>query len=131
MKKFIFITTILTIALVITFNAKIKKTQSLNPEIKTEEIKEKIEIKPSLPNISTVIPTYLDYTEIITQIQKWHQEAPNLTEFGYYGKTKHNTNIGYIRICNNKNTKKDLPKVLITACIHGNEPLATGCIMDS
>lgn len=94
----------------------------LIPE-KTEPIK-----LAEKPNISVITPTYLDYPDIIKQLNKWHNEAPELTEIGTYGKSTHSNDLYYIRL-NNKLTKGNKPVVLLTACIHGNESWATGLMM--
>ena len=83
---------------------------------------------PESPNITNKIPTYLDYSQIVTQLKEWTSQAINLTEIGTYGKSATGTDLYYFRI-NNNFDKKDKPKVLITACIHGNEPHATGIVM--
>lgn len=83
---------------------------------------------PQIPNISVKIPAYLDYPNIVQQCKKWNEEAPDLTEIGTYGKTKRGQDLYYIRIYNKLNDKSK-PKVLITGCIHGNEPWATGTVM--
>jgi hypothetical protein len=78
-------------------------------------------------NISTKTPNFLLYNDLVEQLKTWKKEAPELVELGTYGKSLKNKDLTYLRICKNKNT--DLPKVLITACIHGNEPLAASCVM--
>lgn len=83
---------------------------------------------PETPKISLAIPNYLDYPRITEQLKIWQKEAKDIAEVGFYGQTKRKTDICYLRI-NNKLDKKDKPKVMITACIHGNEPWATGCVM--
>lgn len=83
---------------------------------------------PRIPNVSIKIPSYLDYGGVTQQCQKWAQEAPDLAEYGTYGKTRRGTDICYLRVCNKLDTKSK-PKVMITGCIHGNEPWATGCVM--
>lgn len=83
---------------------------------------------PESPNISNKIPAYLDYSGIVTQIKEWNTQAKDLTEVGTYGKSKRGTDLYYIRIHNSYDTKPK-PKVLITACIHGNEPWSTGVVM--
>lgn len=82
-------------------------------------------IKPY--NISNKIPNYLTYDGVVNQINNWNKEAPEITEVGTYGKTSNNKDIYYIRVCGNKNA--NLPKVLITACIHGNEKIANATVM--
>lgn len=83
---------------------------------------------PESPTITNKIPAYLDYSQIVTQLKEWNSQAKDLTEIGTYGKSAKGTDLYYIRI-NNSFDKKDRPKVLITACIHGNEPHATGVVM--
>lgn len=83
---------------------------------------------PESPNITNKIPAYLDYSQIVTQLKEWNSQAKDLTEIGTYGKSARGTDLYYIRI-NNNFDKKDKPKVLITACIHGNEPHSTGVVM--
>lgn len=83
---------------------------------------------PSTPNISNPTPAYLDYGQIIEQLNTWKSEAPDLTEVGTYGKTARNKDVYYIRVRNNFDDEPK-PKVLITACLHGNEPWSTGCVM--
>jgi hypothetical protein len=80
---------------------------------------------PDKYNITTLSPKYLDYNEIISQLKVWNQEAPEITEIGSYGKTSNNNDICYIRI----GKKTNAPKVLITACIHGNEKIANAVVM--
>jgi len=43
---------------------------------------------PRLPNITVQVPPHLSYSEVVTQVKKWEQEAPDLVEVGFYGKTK-------------------------------------------
>lgn len=81
----------------------------------------------NLINISIATPNYLNYPQIIEQLLLWNKEASSITEVGYYGKTKKNKDIVYIKISNQ--SKKNNPVVLITGSIHGNEPWSTGCVM--
>jgi len=84
--------------------------------------------RPQTPQISVKIPPYLAYLKVVDQIKKWNQEAPDLTEVGTYGKSTRGTDLYYIRVTNKLNTQPK-PKVLIHACIHGNEPLSTSVMM--
>lgn len=84
--------------------------------------------QPRPPAISTRIPSYLAYPQLVQQLQKWNQEAPDFTEVGTYGKTSRGQDIYYIRV-GNKMSQAQRPKVLITACIHGNEPLSCSTVM--
>jgi hypothetical protein len=78
-------------------------------------------------NIKTPIPSYLPYEGIVRQLNVWNQEAPDLAEQGIVGKTSRGKDIHYLRITNEFNGNK--PKILITGCIHGNEPHATATVM--
>lgn len=85
-------------------------------------------VKPEVyANISLKTPSFLSYDDLTKQLETWRKEAPNLVETGAYGKSFRNKDLKYLRICKDK--KIELPKVLITACIHGNEPLAASCVM--
>lgn len=91
-----------------------------------------VEVIPSKPvdihtNISIKTPEFLLYEDMVKQLNLWRQEAPELVEVETYGKSSKNKDLIYLRICKDKNA--NLPKVLITACIHGNEPWSTGCVM--
>jgi len=124
---------VLTVALFIAFGIKTRNNHPL-AEQPIVQIQPPVEFipeppkTPRIPNITVQIPPHLSYSEVVAQVQKWGQESPDLTEVGFYGKTKRGVDVCYIRICN-KIEAKDRPKVLITGCIHGNEPWSTGCIM--
>lgn len=115
-----------------TYWYKIKERHEQAPIVNvTPPIVERIPEKsktPKAPNISIKVPAYLDYANIVQQCKKWNEEAPDLTEIGTYGKSKRGQDLYYIRICN-KLDKKPRPTVLITGCIHGNEPWSTGTVM--
>lgn len=84
--------------------------------------------KPSIPSISNKTPSYQDYPKIVAQLAEWNQEAPDLIDIGTYGKTAKGLDVHYIKITNEfDNSPK--PVVLITACIHGNEPHSTSTMM--
>lgn len=88
--------------------------------------------KTPIANITTEIPNYLDYKETNEQLQTWNNEAPDLTEIGIIGKSSKNKEIKYIKLTNEfmpETNEWKKPKVLITACIHGNEPLASSVVM--
>lgn len=84
--------------------------------------------KARIPDISTTIPSFLEYKAIVEQLETWNKEAPDLTTVSSYGKTKQGQELFYIRIFNKVENKKS-PKVLITGCIHGNEPWSTAEVM--
>lgn len=78
--------------------------------------------------ISNPSPAYQDYPVICSQIKEWENEAGHLVETGVYGKSAGGLDLYYIRLTNEwYGAAKE--KVLITACIHGNEPLSTAVAM--
>lgn len=90
--------------------------------------------KPEQPTtkkyeISIKTPEFLNYPQTIEQLKKWNKETPELTEIGTYGKSSKGTELYYIRV-NNKNIQNEKkPVVMVTACIHGNEPWASSITM--
>lgn len=74
--------------------------------------------KPRSEITFTVPIGEMSFQDICKQLNKWHEEAPDITELGVVGKTQNNNDIPYLRI-----GKKTGPKALITAAIHGNEHL--------
>lgn len=86
------------------------------------------ERKKEIPpfKISNYSPDYMDYDTTIDRLKEWNKECPELTEVGTYGESTRGKSLYYFRI-NNKNSGAK-PKVLITACIHGNEPLASSTV---
>jgi len=83
--------------------------------------------KAKKPEITIAIPAYLSYDGVVKQLREWNKEAPDLTKVGIYGKSSKNRDLYYLRVTNLSNKNK--PKILITACIHGNEPLSTSIVM--
>lgn len=123
---------ILSLALVFTFNLKIKSYPEPKftpvPEKTAPEPKPELPKEPSSPKISNPIPQHLSYPQTVEQLKNWNKEAPDLTEVSTYGQSKKGTDLFYIRI-NNKLDKKTKPVLLITACIHGNETWSAGITM--
>lgn len=78
--------------------------------------------------ITNARPSYMNYSATVAKLKEWNTQAPELTEVGTYGKTSRGQDIYYLRIFNKRNTVEK-PKVLLTACIHGNEPLASSTVM--
>lgn len=127
------ITILLSISLVAAYSYK-----SLpNPDIKVEPKPEKLEqnVPKTTPEkekqktfqITVKTPEFLSYPQTIEQIKKWKDEAKEIVKVEKYGKTKKETDLYYLRINTNENKVK--PVVLLTSCIHGNEPWATGIMM--
>ena len=117
-------------------NKKTEKIQPPKPENKLIQVEQQLEIenaakqtKPKNPNLTVKSPKHLSYPQIANQIKDWKKEADDLVEIDTYGQTKNGKELYYIRI-NNSFNKTKKPVVLITACIHGNEPLATGITLN-
>jgi hypothetical protein len=85
------------------------------------------EPEPINYDITTPIPSFLRYSEMVAQFKTWEQEAPELAEVGTYGQSSKGTTLHYIRIRNKRLPETD-NVVLITACIHGNEPLSQSTV---
>lgn len=96
----------------------------LNKQEETKSIIEKIQPKEIIVNITKPEPEYLSYSDLINHIKKWQSEATDLVDVCSYGFSSKNKELYYIRIFN-KQLNSPKPVVLITACIHGNEPLST------
>lgn len=86
---------------------------------------------PSLtaPRISTKIPGYQDYNGVVEQLRTWSKEAPELTETFTYGQSADGAPLCGITVHDKRIKNVPVPKILITACIHGNEPLAASVVM--
>jgi len=67
---------------------------------------------------------WLNYSEIVSLMEQWNKEAPEITEFGVYGKTISGTDCTFLRV-----GTPGKPKVLIHATIHGNEKTGTGATL--
>jgi len=73
------------------------------------------------PVISSSVPLRtLSLEEVQQQLERWHEEAPAITELGVVGKSDEGRDIHYIRI-----GKHTGPKIMIMATIHGNEKSST------
>jgi predicted deacylase len=80
--------------------------------------------EPRPLNVTAYPATYISYDEIRTLMQKWAQEAPEIAEYGEYGRTSRGTPCTYLRV-----GTKGKPKVCIHAELHGNEKLSTAATM--
>lgn len=69
---------------------------------------------------------YQSYEEIISTFKEWQKAAPDLVYLGNYGKSSQGKDLIYLKIGKEDTNKRS---VFITACIHGNEPLATSTII--
>ena len=79
-------------------------------------------------DISNPVPAYKDNDGTWAQLQEWNKEAPDLVEIGIYGKSTRGRDLRFIKI-ENEFIDSVKPVVLITACIHGNEPLSASTTM--
>lgn len=84
--------------------------------------------KPIRYKISDPIPVALsDSRQLVSQLEQWRKEAPRLIKVGIYGKSSQGQDLYFAKITGANQKQKQ--SVLITACIHGNEPLSTAIIM--
>lgn len=88
-----------------------------------------IPVRPRTPTITTPVPGHLSYAATKEQLQKWHQEAPWLTVYGTYGKSSRGQDLVLLRVTAAGRGGRDGKPVLVTACIHGNEPLSSSVVM--
>jgi len=131
---------ILTLALLVTtsnlfflFAIKHKKQLETTPVPIAPVITAPVVVIPPVVYPQTKIeitnPGYLNYAQINQQLRKWEEEARDLVDIGTYGSSASGQPLTYVRITNELD-KKEKPKILITGCIHGNEPLSTGVVMN-
>lgn len=80
--------------------------------------------RPEKYEVSAMPQEYLNYTQVQALLEKWNKECPEITELGEYGKTVSGTPLKYLRV-----GTPGQPKVLIHACIHGNERLAAAATL--
>jgi hypothetical protein len=82
---------------------------------------------PACPDIGQHTYAHQTYEDIFSTINDWEKNAPDLVEVGTYGRTTEGKDHYYFKI-SNKLAPGD-KTVLVTACIHGNEPLSTSTVM--
>lgn len=98
------------------------------PYIDIPQNPEPIEIE-SEPSITNQVPPYLNYQDTVEQLKTWVGESDGLASTGTYGKSSKGQDLYFLKIESMKNADTYKPKVLITACIHGNEPLSASTVM--
>jgi hypothetical protein len=96
-------------------------------------------VRPATPRLSVEVPAFQQYAGIVKQLDTWHAEAPGLTERGSYGTSRGGRSLEYLRLytvhekknhtMRNFRVHVQRPAVLVTACIHGNEPWSTSVVM--
>jgi hypothetical protein len=79
------------------------------------------------PKIEQYISSYQTYEEIITRFKRYEKESPELIEIFQYGKSSKGKDLYCIKISNKR--KPGANRILVTASIHGNEPLSTSVSM--
>lgn len=100
-------------------------SEAPQPPIKPPVIKPEVQPRTT-PSLSTdEIKDFLPYSNVVSLMKQWANEAPRLCEFGSYGKTYKGTDCTYLRM-----GKKGKPKILIHACLHGNERLSAACTLN-
>lgn len=115
------------------FSLVIPKTKEVVQKPIVENIEHDVPIieepKIESPDIKQSVDNYFNYNNIVKELKYWNEQAPELTEVKTYGKSTRGSDLCLIKI-NNKHISKNKPKVLITACIHGNEVPATAITME-
>jgi hypothetical protein len=106
----------------------LKKDPVLPPVVIEQPEPKPKPLPPINYDITTTIPSYLDYNQMVSQLKKWEEEAPELVKVGIYGKSTKGTDLYYLRLCNERNEEK-APSVLVTGSTHGNETLSTATQM--
>jgi hypothetical protein len=100
------------------------------PQAAPDNLEHPKELPPIVSKITQPQPSYMTYDQTVAQLKKWNTESPDLTEVDVYGKTSKGKSCHYIRVFNKRTSfVSEKPKVLVTACIHGNEPLASSVTM--
>lgn len=84
--------------------------------------------EPAKPEVSVTFPGYLSYQATVAQLKQWETEGPDYVEVGTYGTSSRGQDLVYIRLTNKLNMEPK-PKVLLTAAIHGNEPVSSGVLL--
>lgn len=125
MKKIILLCVSLSLIIISLFILENKnKTSKFIDNKKIESIEPPLE----LPKITNDCPEHLSYFETIAQLKTWEKEAKDFVKVFSYGLSSKNNEL-YCALVTNSKSKLNKQKVLITACIHGNEPWSSGTIM--
>src|SRR5574343_28191 len=100
------------------------------PEINPNEFTEirKPELSPIQFKLKESNPSYMNYDQTVSKLKEWESEASELVDVGTYGKSSKGRDLYYLRVTNER-IKEKRPVILITACIHGNEPLSSSVVM--
>jgi hypothetical protein len=82
---------------------------------------------PASPEIGQYLYAHRTYGELYSIMKDWERSAPDLVETGTYGSTPGGKDLHYLKISNE--LAPGDKTVMVTACIHGNEPLSTSTVM--
>lgn len=113
----------------------VKNHQPQEPEPDLGDIQipiSKIEgnLDPIKTEIKNATPSYMNYSQTVAQLKQWSLEAKELVEIDTYGKSTSGQDLYYLRLNNKRSSvTANKPRVMITACIHGNEPLSSSVVM--
>lgn len=88
---------------------------------------QKQECEPKTPEIIDYVFGYQTYEQIHNTLKDWEAKAKDLVDVGSYGESSNKNKHYFVKISNEKKPGKQV--VLITACIHGNEPWSTSTVM--
>jgi hypothetical protein len=78
--------------------------------------------------VSNPVPPHLSYAQTVQQFYQWEREKPELVTLGSYGVDTEGQLL-YCLMVTNKKIVTQKKRVLISACIHGNEPWSAACVM--
>lgn len=115
---------ILSVAILASAFVKIHARAALAPHPQQAEPEKKF---PPPPAGIEFLQGHQEYDSIVKTIREWENKAPELLDVGTFGKTTKGADQHYLRISNEYAPSGKV--VLVTACIHGNEPLSTSTLM--
>lgn len=79
------------------------------------------------PHVSADTPAKWDYASVCQVVKQWQQEAPQWCEVGTYGTSSKGQALTCARLHHPASTTAR--KTLLTAAIHGNEPISTSTVL--
>jgi len=91
------------------------------------KVSDEVQSYPEPSNIGQYVFEHQSYDQIIKTFKGWEESSPKLIDVYSYGKSSKGTDLYCIKISNEY--KPGDNKVLVTASIHGNEPLSTSVSM--
>lgn len=112
----------LSVAIFVGAIVKQNKTNATKPVPETPSVK-----YPSSPDIDEYLFGHKTHEELESILLSWESKAEDLVDVGNYGQTTSGKKHLFIKISNEYKPSDKV--VLITACIHGNEPWSTSTVM--